>query len=287
MFRFSVATSLTAAGSVAAARDLSPTPVVDQRGADRDTLRVVTLNVAHGRGDSRHQLLLTRATVQSNVRNVAALLERHAPDVVALQEADGPSWWSGGFDHVREVARQAGLRWHFRGEHAQGWLYDYGTALLSRLPLHATQSLRFDPTPLTPRKGLVIGEVDWPDPATEQRVAVVSVHFDFLSRSARRRQYEQLAARLEAHKRPVIVLGDFNSGWTEPDSPVRRLAERIGLHGFEPTADALATHGGQRIDWMLVSPEFRFARYEVLPDIVSDHLAVMAELRLGGRDAAS
>ena len=30
-----------------------------------------------------------------------------APDVVALQEADGPSGWSGNFDHVATLARQA------------------------------------------------------------------------------------------------------------------------------------------------------------------------------------
>ena len=244
-------------------------------------IRVLTLNAAHGRSDGPNQLLLRRSTLRQNLDTVAALLERSGPDVVALQEADGPSRWSGGFDHVGAVAERAGFPFRFRGDHAEGWLFRYGTALLSRLPLTGTASHRFEPTPPTPTKGFVVGELAWPGrDGPGIAVDVVSVHFDYLSAAAREQQFQQLAGELEQRGRPSIVLGDFNAGWAEADSPVRRLADRAGLQGYETAGTALATFGARRIDWILISREFRFASYEVLPDVVSDHLAVLADIRL-------
>ena len=63
-------------------------------------LRVMTLNMAHGRGDSFHQLLQTTDTTMGNLDAIALMLNREQPDVIALQEADGPSFWSGNFNHI-------------------------------------------------------------------------------------------------------------------------------------------------------------------------------------------
>ena len=60
------------------------------------------------------------------------------------------------------------------------------------------------------------------------------------------------------------------------------LAEELGLEVYEPHAEGLSTYGekGARLDWILVSPDLKFRRYAVYPDIVSDHYAVAAELEL-------
>jgi endonuclease/exonuclease/phosphatase family metal-dependent hydrolase len=115
-------------------------------------------------------------------------------------------------------------------------------------------------------------------------VDVVSVHFDYLSRTVRERQLQELARILGARENPRIVLGDFNSGWSAPDSTVRRLAQLAGLQTFRPLAKDLNTYGDTRIDWILVSPAFRFDHYAVLPDVVSDHRAVIADISLRTRD---
>jgi endonuclease/exonuclease/phosphatase family metal-dependent hydrolase len=257
----------------------STTPALDK---PPSRLRVLTLNTAHGRKDRLNQLLLSRSALRENLRGIAVVLDRSDADVVALQEADGPSRWSGRFDHVGLVADEAGFAWRFRGSHAESWLFDYGTALLSRVPFMDTESRRFEPTPPTPRKGYVIGEVAWPDSDTGLTVDIVSVHFDYLSDTARDRQFEELAGELDRRNRPVIVLGDFNSEWSTPDSPVRRFAESAGLAGFRPDRGGLATYEDQRIDWILISHQFRFLDYRVLPDLVSDHRAVIAEIGLAG-----
>ncbi|MGH7338345.1 MAG: endonuclease/exonuclease/phosphatase family protein, partial [Myxococcota bacterium] len=61
-------------------------------------LRLLTLNVAHARRQARHQALLAEPALRRNLQAIAQVLRREAADVVALQEADGPSAWSGGFD---------------------------------------------------------------------------------------------------------------------------------------------------------------------------------------------
>ena len=73
------------------------------------TMKFVTLNLAHGRKDAWHQALLRRATIQANLNEVARILRQEEPDVVALQEADAPSLWSGRFDHIAYLSEKAGI----------------------------------------------------------------------------------------------------------------------------------------------------------------------------------
>jgi endonuclease/exonuclease/phosphatase family metal-dependent hydrolase len=240
------------------------------------SLRVLTLNAAHGRSTAPNQLLLGARAFHENLAAIGRVLADADADVVALQEADGPSRWSGGFDHVARLADGAAYAWGFRADHASNWLYRYGTAVLSRLPLNANQSHRFDATPFRPRKGFVLSEVRWPGADGPGRgVDVVSVHLDFASQSARRAQLRQLLGVLEERSNPLVVLGDFNSEWHEADSTVRQFARTAGLSAFEPEATHHATYGDQRLDWVLISSELRFDSYAVLPDVVSDHRAVL------------
>src|SRR5258708_3463709 len=51
-----------------------------------DSLRVFSLNLAHGRRDGEHQVLQSRVAIRSHLDRVAAVLRREAPDLVALQE---------------------------------------------------------------------------------------------------------------------------------------------------------------------------------------------------------
>ena len=69
------------------------------------------------------------------------------------------------------------------------------------------------------------------------------------------------------------------------DDSLRRLAYELGLQPHSPDSSELATYrlGRKkwRIDWILVSPQLRVKRYAVLPDRVSDHFAVLADIEVG------
>ena len=246
-------------------------------------LRVVSLNLAHGRKTAINQFFLREQTIRENLVEVAALLRKSEPDVVALQEADGPSFWSGSFDHVAFLATEAGYRWHALAPHAESWIFDYGTALISRTPLNETLRHDFRPSPPTTKKGFMLGTVSLAtDEGSIVDIDVVSVHLDFSRESVRQSQADEMAQLLAGRNHPLVVLGDFNSDWVSENSAVRRFAELLGLHAYRPDADNLGTYdaGGDRLDWILLSPQLEFTRYEVLPDTVSDHQIVLAEVQL-------
>ena len=89
---------------------------------------------------------------------------------------------------------------------------------------------------------------------------------------------EQLSTR----NNPVIILGDFNSNWFSKKSVIKRLAEEGSLKVYKPQADNLPTYtsSDSRLDWILISSELEFISYKVLPDKLSDHLMVVAEIQL-------
>ncbi len=249
------------------------------------TIRVMTLNLAHGRAAGVHQAFEKRATIEANLDKVGEVLRRERPDLAAFQEADGPSVWSGKFNHVEYLARAAEYPHFFRGEHVRGLGLSYGTALVSRLPLAGAASHTFAASPPTPPKGFVAARVTWPG-RPGLRLNVVSVHLDFFGKSVRKKQVAELAEHLARRAGPTIVLGDFNSEWSDRQGAVRLLAERLKLRAHQPAAAGMETFPttGRRLDWILISPPLEFLEYRTLPDAVSDHRAVVAVL--GIRDAA-
>ncbi len=246
-------------------------------------LTVLTLNIAHGRKDGRNQLLLSGNTIRSNLLDVADVLVGSSSHIVALQEADGVSRWSGGFNHVEALAEHAGYSSYCRASHAKSWLFDYGTAILAGADLQNSLSYTFDPSPPTMNKGFLLSEIHWQPDAKHAEVVVVdiiSVHLDFSRKSVREQQVRDMARTLADRHNPVIIMGDFNSEWLDSESVIELLAEQTGLHAYRPRDKNLGTYHskGTRLDWILISRELQFEAYEVLSDIVSDHLAVKATI---------
>jgi endonuclease/exonuclease/phosphatase family metal-dependent hydrolase len=250
---------------------------------NRPTLKVMTLNLAHGRKDGLNQLFKSEGTIRNNLGEIAAFLDKSGVDIVALQEADAPSRWSGNFDHVALLAEQAGYPVYESSNQANSWLFSYGTALLSRVSLSGVLHHTFRPSPPTMNKGYTLGQVVWQPMAGEPvLVDVVSVHLDFSRKSVREQQSAELSETLAGRGNPMIVMGDFNSDWSADEEVVRALAERTGLHVYQPEAGNLATYHSstRRFDWILISKQLEFVSFEVLPDVLSDHSAVVAEIAM-------
>lgn len=247
---------------------------------ESETLDVLTLNIAHGRGLSLNQIFVSTAQHRDNLREVSSLLRDSGAQIVAVQEADGESLWSGRFDHVAYLAEIADYPSYVHGYHANSWLFTYGAGLMSKFRLSEVRSHRFQPSWPTATKGFVLGTVLWrDDQATPQAVTLASVHLDFSRESIRQAQIAELADELRIVDTPVIILGDFNGDWSEENSPVRKLARKLNLQAFDPTKTGIGTYKKtQRLDWILISNELKFQDYRVLPHVVSDHLAVLATI---------
>lgn len=260
---------------------LSFDKTVSRYGSASSTLRVLSLNMAHGRKDSFSQFFVSEAEIRQNLAEIAEFLKRENADIVTLQEADSPSRWSGNFDHVALLAREAGYPWYTHANHVDNMFATYGTAVLSRYPITRGYRVDFNPTPPTTRKGFTLAEIEW-TPAGSAReklfIDIVSVHLDFSRRSKRIDQVEDMKVALEQRTNPTIVLGDFNSTWSEGDLELQALAKKKQLKTHRPDANHLYTYFDERFDWILISKEFEFCNYYTAPDILSDHRAVISEV---------
>jgi endonuclease/exonuclease/phosphatase family metal-dependent hydrolase len=246
-----------------------------------EILKVMTLNIAHGRGEGFHQLLQTRVETQSNLDAIATLLTQQYPDITALQEADGPSYWSGNIDHVEYLAEQGQFSQYVRANHVSGYGLFYGTAFVTNLEMKHTEAITFEPELSMAPKGFIVATVSWPgEPCVE--LDVVSVHLDFSSEAIRRRQAAELVDILRTRNRPMVVMGDFNTRWDKDNSALHLIVQELGLSPYKPEQAGLETFArfGHRLDWILISPRFEFRSYNVINDKVSDHRAVVAELAL-------
>jgi len=265
---------------IVTANSNSAAPMTSARG-QVSNLKVMTLNIAHGRSTGFHQLLQSRSTAVRNLDQIREVLSGEKPDLLALQEADGPSFWSGNFNHVNYLADNQFFYQYVRGEHADGMNLSYGTALLSNLELKNPLAITFAPAVASAPKGFVVATIDWPGQGFTE-VDVVSVHLAALRKSLRKEQATELARTIAERGKPTIIMGDLNAGWNGGTSALHLLVEALDLKTYRPHDEKLVTFPkfNERLDWILVSQEFDFVSYQVLPDPVSDHLGVVAELTL-------
>lgn len=250
-------------------------------------LRLVTLNAAHGRRDAPHQAFCRRQTTQRNLESIGEAIRHLAPDVVALQEADGPSAWSGNFDHVATLAELAVLRAHYRGDHNPFGFGRFplasGTALLARYPLLQPISRRFGAHGAD-TKGFVLATVEVEEWGGRE-LDLVSVHLDPTVAALRRRQIGTLIDTLRERRRDLVVLGDLNCCWDRDPGSMDLLTGALDLKAYRgdraiPTFPSARPR--HRLDWILISRGLAFRGYATVAARLSDHLGVVADLALAG-----
>ena len=214
---------------------------------------------------------------------IADVIAASDADVVALQEVDR---------HRRAQSRfedQPGLLAQLLGFHlAYAANLDdeparpgepraqYGTALLSRLPLVSVTNTLLPCFPGSEERGLLEAAVRVDDTT----LRVLGTHLQWDSEAERTRQAEAIVATLD--ERPTVLLGDLN---TTPGSPAYlALAERLedawtvagdgDGHTFE------AERPPRRIDYVWVGGGVRPLSARVLRSDASDHHALQVEVAL-------
>lgn len=244
-------------------------------------LVVATLNIGHGRGERAHQLFLRQADIDNNLHRIALALQREAPDIVALQEVDKAAFWSAMQDQLRIIGGVLGAPYALHGEHMSTPRLVYGTALLSKFAIDHGYSYTFPNIGILPPKGFVYGRAHMP--ASDGRmIHVVSLHLDFARKRSRQRQIYDLSAFLERLNGPVVVMGDFNSEWSDKMSAVAYLADRLMLSSYLPHASDLPTfpRRGKRWDWIIYSKDFEVVDYRNNMEELSDHRLVISKFHL-------
>ena len=256
-------------------------PNADVTQENKQTLKVISLNLAHGRKLSFNQLFVNEEAFRKNLLDVAEFLKQENADVVALQEADQASSWSGDFNHVEFLAEAAGYPWFVSAVHVDNSFGTYGTAILSKVPIEKALGFTFAPTPPTTNKGYSLIQIDWGTDNTQQKflIDIVSVHLDFSRKSKREAQLDELALTLATRDNAAIILGDFNSEWLSEENVIQEFAEHGRYRAYQPEVDAFHSYSNKRLDWALISNELEFTDYYVADEELSDHKPVVVQLR--------
>ncbi|HKO16316.1 MAG TPA: endonuclease/exonuclease/phosphatase family protein, partial [Gemmatimonadaceae bacterium] len=246
-------------------------------------LRVMTYNIRSGNGD---------------LAGTAAAIRAQAPDLVALQEVDVHWAERSGFaDQATELGQRLGMPVRFARIYQLPAATpgapprEFGVALLSRFPFLAfhddtlTRLSTQDSNPVPrPMPGLLDAVVNVRGTA----VRVFDTHLDYRrDPRVRMTQVAEMLARLGDLSQPTLVFGDLNAA---PDAPelqplLARLHDAWSVDtapGFTYPADAPR----ERIDYVLVSPQFSVRSARVPETQASDHRPVVVELVLEARSSS-
>ena len=238
------------------------------------SLSLVTFNIWHNQGDWAARLPLIVQALRAQDADVIALEEVLQDPAVNLP------------NQAQTLAEALGYRWVFSSADAESQPRRYGNALLTRLPILATDWKKLDPlddyrTALRLRVNLGGRPVD-----------VVATHLAWQDDAGpvRARQIADLLNWLPDDGAPLVVMGDFNatqedsglSVLTGPDyfSALPRGAAVTTLNPAKGHPNRVIDHIFARaVDFAPVSARV-FATEASGGEYASDHFGVSARIRL-------
>ena len=265
-----------------------------------EAFKVVTWNIAHGRGNIDTNLAGSNVEKKERVDQIAKLLQQIGADVVVLNEVDFNATWSGGQNQARAIAEAAGYRWCATQTNLDfGFVFrrwHFGNAILSRHPISNARSVDLQPLKqwedwlVGSKRGLMC-EVEL-DGVTPSKIAVMALHLESRGESIRVQQVDDVVNATENCSRPFIVAGDLN---TTPTTAPKSNKDAQGVNAFDKliaqtkwiyrpesftNAESFTFPAGapvKIIDWILASDDrLPFGEYRVVQTELSDHLPVVA-----------
>lgn len=231
-------------------------------------------------------IIVPKEKILENLETIAELIKEYNPDIVTLQEVDMHSLSTEKFDQLEKLNSILNYPYFFYGDHFHTPVGIFGTAILSKFPLHNTLSQRFPITFPTPRKGFILSDIEV---APGKLVTVSSLHTTWLNilyPNTRRLQLQKIFTEMTKRaNNPLIISGDYND--TIHNSTNTTLSDFIHssrLKAYEKDSEDFKTHPSNnpalRIDWILVSPLLTFKTYETLQVHYSDHLSIFSVIAL-------
>jgi len=236
--------------------------------ASSQTLRVMTYNIHVGIGMDK----------KLDLKRIAAVIKAEDPDLVGLQEVDRGVQRTQRIDEIVELAKLTRMDYAFAFnlEYQGG---QYGVAILSRLPIKATEHRIFKNLREAERRGFILAEVSFHG----RRLNFVTTHLDYQHDDGRLFETQQLLEALKDVKNPLIVVGDFND---IPGGHSYKLmrddfddAWMLG-GGTETGFSYPADKPTKRIDYVFTrrNDRMRTKRAWVVNTLASDHIPVVADL---------
>lgn len=226
-----------------------------------------------------------------DLEEIAAVIRRYDPDLVALQEVDKfTDRNSKHGDVAKELAKLTGMDFYFaKAINIQGG--EYGDAVLSKLPIKEKKAYNLG---VTPELG---GEIRSVARITvekgDKEFYFISTHFDHLVNEANRlKQAKDFVQILKGFDKPVIVGADFNA---RPDTETIKILRQHLILGCLnancsqytfPTPHSYNSEPDRTIDYLMYAPldAISVKSYSVYTwaDRESDHFPVVATFNIIG-----
>jgi endonuclease/exonuclease/phosphatase family metal-dependent hydrolase len=237
---------------------------------DPTSVRVMSYNIHHGEGLDK----------KVDLERIAKLILDARADIVGLQEVDRGCERTQQRDLPAELAKLTGMRVHFeKNIPYQGG--EYGNAVLTKFPIKSAKNTHYQMLRPGEQRGVLQLVLD----VRGRDVLFMNTHLDYRpDDSERMKNVEELKQMVTAAgNTPIILCGDFNA------TPESRTIEKI--RAFLTDSWTIAGKGdgftipvkrpAKRIDYIWVSSgKITPKTIEVLRSEASDHLPVIAELRL-------
>ncbi|MFI7351305.1 endonuclease/exonuclease/phosphatase family protein [Streptomyces sp. NPDC049936] len=267
------------AAAVALAASAGPA-TAEEMSADRPpgprVLDVMTFNIHHAEG--------TDGVL--DLRRVANVIRRSGADVVGLQEVDNHyssrSAWA---DQPAELAELLGYHVVFGANIDNspptpgGHRVQYGTAILSRYPVTASDNTWLYKSPGQEQRGLLHATLD----VHGRKVEFYNTHLAAGSQADRLRQTAQVVDLIGATQ-PGILVGDFNALPAAPESqPLQKAYSDAWAKSPHPRGDGAtypAESPTERIDLIYATRRVTPLATRVLNDdpTASDHRPLLSKV---------
>ncbi|MBI3894028.1 MAG: endonuclease/exonuclease/phosphatase family protein [Candidatus Wallbacteria bacterium] len=256
-------------------------------------LRVMTYNIRSGSGTQNTHLFGLKFFYGHGDKYLDRIADKAKAldvDVLCMEEVQGRSLRSEGYDQTGHIAERMGLKYHFWAEATSGgWIANrQGNCIISRFPIVETRRVVLNKASGNVEQRIaVVARIAYPD-AGPQGTWVVCTHlYQRTDDGLRQKELQVLSEALKGCEGPMIVAGDFNA---DPGSrSIRGVQDgTLGRPLFDALADAGngakltsdSLHPTRRIDYVFHDASFKtdsaFVPTKEPED--SDHLPVFVVL---------
>ena len=270
----------------------------------KQQLRVLTYNIAHGRGLAESNWAGGNAVQRRDrLEQIAQVLRDADAEVVVLNEVDFDCSWSHSVNQAEFLADLAGYRYRVEQRNLDFrvlcWTWKFGNAILSKLPVKNAKVIDIPgysktETLVAGQKRCVSVDVEWGG----RPITVIGAHLCHRSEERRVESADVMVKNAQSSSRKTIIAGDLNS--TAPGFPHAVIDAGNAISSLDasnlfrrhpteaPTSLGEFTFRSGKtqtlIDWIIIPSTADFERYSVVNTDLSDHRPVWTDIRFDGSE---
>lgn len=247
-------------------------------------LRVLLLNFAYGMGvDGSKLSYVTRAprfffAGRSKCAELAEIVKRESPDVIGLVEVDGGSVRAGLKPQWQETAEAGGYFVSADCKYAPDSVWHYTPILQEHMNAILTKGSSCTGYEKSSYLSLGMKRLVLRQTFNDIDFYLVHLALDFMTRRWQLIELGKMVIDSNSPRRKVIM-GDFNSFLgrsSELDFIMTGMNLKFAYPVASPTFPAYKPE--KELDNILISKDIEVVSYKVLPDVISDHRAILVDI---------